>query len=169
MFYWNDVEASRQLIAAVVTLVLFVVTAPRGRRWLARGSLLLLLLSPLPLLLAPLFPAATDAAGFAHQAVRFLALASLLQSLLLLLVVAVWERIGRPMPQIFLDVLPAFGRQEPLQVISLPGQPSSLPSWGLPCGIRSAMSLPDLLSTRSIPSRSMIGFSTTTIRLTSAR
>jgi small-conductance mechanosensitive channel/CRP-like cAMP-binding protein len=105
MFYWNDVEASRQLIAAVVTLVLFVVTAPRGRRWLARGSLLLLLLSPLPLLLAPLFPAATDAAGFAHQAVRFLALASLLQSLLLLLVVAVWERIGRPMPQIFLDVL----------------------------------------------------------------
>ena len=43
MFHWNDVEASRQLIAAVVTLVLFVVTAPRGRRWLARGALLLLL------------------------------------------------------------------------------------------------------------------------------
>lgn len=105
MFSWNDIEASRLLIAAAVTLFLFVATAPRGRRWLTRGSLVLLLIAPLPLLLAPLFPAATDATGFAHQIIRFLALASLLQSLLLLLVVSVWERIGRPIPQIFLDVL----------------------------------------------------------------
>ena len=105
MAAWNDVETSRQLIAAVVTLLVFVATAPRGRRWLARGSLVFLALSPLPLVLELLFPTAAGAAGFAHQAVRFFALASLLQSLLLVVVVSAWERIGRPLPQIFLDVL----------------------------------------------------------------
>ncbi len=105
MAAWNDVESSRQLIAAVVTLLVFVATAPRGRRWLARGSLVLLALSPLPLVLEVLFPTAAGAAGFAHQAVRFFALASLLQSLLLVVVVSVWERVGWPLPQIFLDVL----------------------------------------------------------------
>ena len=105
MAAWNDAETSRQLIAAVVTLLVFVATAPRGRRWLARGSLVLLAVSPLPLLLEVLFPAAAGAAGFAHQTVRFFALASLLQSLLLVVVVSVWERVGWPLPQIFLDVL----------------------------------------------------------------
>jgi len=102
---WNDVEASRQLIAAVITLLVFVTTAPRGRRWMARGSLVLLALSPLPLVLEILFPTAAAAVDVAHQAVRFFALASLLQSLLLIVVVSVWERIGWPLPQIFLDVL----------------------------------------------------------------
>ena len=104
-FGWNDAESSRQLLAAVVAVLLFVATAPRGRRWLARGSVILLALCPLPAVLALLFPSATGADGFALQTMRFLVLASLLQSLLLLLVVSGWERIGRPLPKIFLDVL----------------------------------------------------------------
>ena len=104
-FGWNDTESSRQLVAAIVAVLLFLVTAPRGRRWLARGSVILLALCPLPALFALLFPSASGADSFALQTVRFLMLASLLQSLLLLLVVSGWERIGRPLPRIFLDVL----------------------------------------------------------------
>ncbi len=104
-FGWNDTESSRQLVAAVVAVLLFLVTAPRGRRWLARGSVILLALCPLPALVALLFPSASGADSFALQTVRFLMLASLLQSLLLLFVVSGWERIGRPLPRIFLDVL----------------------------------------------------------------
>jgi small-conductance mechanosensitive channel/CRP-like cAMP-binding protein len=102
---WNDAESSRQLVAAVLTLLVFLVTAPRGRRWLARGSVVLLVLYPLPAAIALLFPSAAGADGFALQTARFLLLASLLQSLLLLIVVSGWERIGKPLPRIFLDVL----------------------------------------------------------------
>jgi len=102
---WNDAESSRQLVAAVLTLLVFLVTAPRGRRWLAPGSVVLLVLYPLPAAIALLFPSAAGADGFALQTARFLLLASLLQSLLLLIVVSGWERIGKPLPRIFLDVL----------------------------------------------------------------
>ena len=101
---WNDAESSRQLLTACLAVLIFLLTAPPGRRWLARGSVILLALCPLPPLFALLFPSATSADGFALQTVRFLALASLLQSLLLLVVVSLWERIGTPLPKIFLDV-----------------------------------------------------------------
>jgi small-conductance mechanosensitive channel/CRP-like cAMP-binding protein len=101
----EDVEASRQFIVALVVLLILVASAPAGRRRLARGPVVLLLLCPLPGLFAVLFPLAEQAGRLAHYAVRFLALASLLQSLLLIVLVSVWERIGRPMPKIFLDVL----------------------------------------------------------------
>ncbi len=102
---WRDAESTRQLATAVGAVLVFLATAPRGRRWLARGSVALLALCPLPPLIALLFPSATAADGFALQTVRFLALASLLQSLLLLVVVSGWERLGRPLPKISLDVL----------------------------------------------------------------
>ena len=102
---WNDTETTRQILGAVLALVLFVITAPRGRRWVARSPLVLLLLSPLPLVLPLLFPSVQSAVGLSQQAVRFFALASLLQSLVLVVFVSGWERIRDPVPKIFLDVL----------------------------------------------------------------
>jgi small-conductance mechanosensitive channel/CRP-like cAMP-binding protein len=99
------VAVGRELAAAVVAAALFAVTAPRGRRWLAWAPLVLILLSPLPLAVAPLFPDAADAPRMAMFGVRFFLLASLLQSVLLLVAVSLWERVAQPMPRIFLDVL----------------------------------------------------------------
>jgi small-conductance mechanosensitive channel len=98
-------DLGRELVVAVVALVLFIVTAPRGRRLLSWGPAALLVLAPLPLAVAALFPDAVDAPRLAAFGIRFFLLASLLQSVLLLVAVSVWERIGRPMPKIFLDVL----------------------------------------------------------------
>jgi small-conductance mechanosensitive channel/CRP-like cAMP-binding protein len=105
MMVWNDTETTRQLLGAVLALVLFVITAPSGRRWVARSPLVLLLLSPLPVVLPLLFPSVQSAVGLSQQAVRFFALASLLQSLVLVVFVSGWERIRDPVPKIFLDVL----------------------------------------------------------------
>jgi small-conductance mechanosensitive channel/CRP-like cAMP-binding protein len=99
------IAVGRELAAALVAVALFTITAPRGRRWLAWVPIALLLLAPLPLAVAPLFPDAADAPRLAVFAIRFFLLASLLQSVLLLIAVSLWERIGQPMPRIFLDVL----------------------------------------------------------------
>ena len=101
----GDHELGRELIVALVALVLFVFSAPRGRRWLAWGPITLLLLAPLPLAVAWLFPDSFDAPKIAALGIRFFLLASLLQSVLLMVVVSAWERISRPIPRIFLDVL----------------------------------------------------------------
>jgi len=101
----GDHELGRELIVALVALVLFVFSAPRGRRWLAWGPITLLLLAPLPLAVAWLFPDSFDAPKIAASGMRFFLLASLLQSVLLIVVVSAWERISRPIPRIFLDVL----------------------------------------------------------------
>ncbi|MFM8706789.1 MAG: mechanosensitive ion channel domain-containing protein, partial [Planctomycetia bacterium] len=98
-------DLGRELVVAVVALLLFMVTAPRGRRLLSWGPAALLVLAPLPLAVAALFPDAVDAPRLAAFGIRFFLLASLLQSVLLLVAVSVWERISRPMPRIFLDVL----------------------------------------------------------------
>ena len=101
----GDHELGSELIVALVALVLFVFSAPRGRRWLAWGPITLLLLAPLPLAVAWLFPDSFDAPKIAALGIRFFLLASLLQSALLMVIVSVWERISRPIPRIFLDVL----------------------------------------------------------------
>ena len=101
----GDHELGRELIVALVALVLFVFSAPRGRRWLAWGPITLLLLAPLPLAVAWLFPDSFDAPKIAALGIRFFLLASLLQSVLLMVIVSAWERISRPIPRIFLDVL----------------------------------------------------------------
>jgi len=101
----GDHELGRELLVALVALVLFVFSAPRGRRWLAWGPITLLLLAPLPLAVAWLFPDSFDAPKIAASGMRFFLLASLLQSVLLMVVVSAWERISRPIPRIFLDVL----------------------------------------------------------------
>ena len=101
----GDHELGRELIVALAALVLFVFSAPRGRRWLAWGPITLLLLAPLPLAVAWLFPDSFDAPRIAALGIRFFLLASLLQSVLLMVVVSAWERVSRPIPRIFLDVL----------------------------------------------------------------
>jgi small-conductance mechanosensitive channel/CRP-like cAMP-binding protein len=101
----GDANVGRELVVALVALTLFIFTAPRGRRWLSWGPAALLLLAPLPLAVAWLFPDAADGPMAALFGIRFFLLASLLQSVLLLVAVSAWERITRPMPRIFLDVL----------------------------------------------------------------
>jgi len=101
----GDANVGRELVVALVALTLFIFTAPRGRRWLSWGPAALLLLAPVPLAVAWLFPDAADGPMAALFGIRFFLLASLLQSVLLLVAVSAWERITRPMPRIFLDVL----------------------------------------------------------------
>ncbi|NBW87301.1 MAG: hypothetical protein EBR23_10860 [Planctomycetia bacterium] len=72
---------------------------------MALWSLVFILLAPLPFAIALLFPHAANAPRVAIDGCGLLLLASLLQSVLLVATVSAWERIMRPMPQIFLDVL----------------------------------------------------------------
>ncbi len=114
LFFWTDATAIREGILAVAALVVFLVTAPRGRRWLSWLSISLLALSVIPLIAVIVFPfpAGADAdsggghgLGHAHHVHRFLLVASLFQSCLLLVVVCIWERVARAMPKIFVDIL----------------------------------------------------------------
>jgi small-conductance mechanosensitive channel len=101
----GDANVGRELVVALVALTLFIFSAPRGRRWLSWGPAALLLLAPVPLAVAWLFPDAADGPMAALFGIRFFLLASLLQSVLLLVAVSAWERITRPIARIFLDVL----------------------------------------------------------------
>jgi small-conductance mechanosensitive channel/CRP-like cAMP-binding protein len=114
LVFWTDATAIREGILAVAALVVFLVTAPRGRRWLSWLSISLLALSVIPLIAIIVFPfpatvgaegGAAHGLGHAHHVQRFLLVASFLQSCLLLVVVCGWERLARPMPKIFIDIL----------------------------------------------------------------
>ena len=100
----HDGDVIRELIAAVVVLVVFLLTAPRPRKRLAIASMVLLGLSPLPVLVGFLFPEERSGVGYSLFGVRFFALASLFHSTLLVAAVSVWERLAGPMQKIFLDV-----------------------------------------------------------------
>jgi small-conductance mechanosensitive channel/CRP-like cAMP-binding protein len=102
---WGDLELQRKFLAAAVALVVLVVTLPRGRRRMAFWSLAFIMLAPLPFAVALLFPHAPSAPQVALDGCGLLLLASLLQSVLLVVAVSAWERVMRPMPQILLDVL----------------------------------------------------------------
>lgn len=102
---WADVVASREIVLALVALAVFLATAPKGRRWLGWVPIALGLLTLLPLAAAIIQPVAGNAPPRAHYLVRFFVVASLLQSLLLVGCVSVWERFARPLPKIFLDVM----------------------------------------------------------------
>ncbi|MFM8952426.1 MAG: mechanosensitive ion channel family protein [Planctomycetaceae bacterium] len=101
----RDSNTTRSLIAAVVAAALFLLTAPRGRRWLARGPTLLLGLAILPLVAAALFPEEAAAGEAATLGSRFFVLAALFQSIVLIALVSVWEQLVRPSSAILLDVL----------------------------------------------------------------
>jgi small-conductance mechanosensitive channel/CRP-like cAMP-binding protein len=102
---WGNADVGRELIVAIVALAFFFFSAPRGRRWLSWGPATLVFLAPLPLAVAWLFPDSPDAPRTAAFGIRFFLMASLLQSVLLIIAVSGWERISRPIPKIFLDVL----------------------------------------------------------------
>jgi small-conductance mechanosensitive channel/CRP-like cAMP-binding protein len=98
------VELPRKAIAALVALIVAWLTLPRGRRHLASWPLTLLCLAPLPFLAMLLFPESADGMSLAVDGARFFLLASILQSILLVVAVSVWERFAKPWPTIFLDV-----------------------------------------------------------------
>lgn len=100
-----DGDLWRELVVALAALAVLGLTLPRQRRRLWMWPFALVLFSLLPFVIALLFPDSATAPTIAVLAARFFLLASLLQSVLLVLVVAVWERIGRPIPRIFLDLL----------------------------------------------------------------
>ncbi len=99
-----DAELQRKALVAVLVWVIAVAILPRQRRWLTVWPLVLLLLAPLPFLAGLLFPESLEAPARALDGCRFFLLASLLQSVLLILAVGIWERFARPWPRIFLDV-----------------------------------------------------------------
>ena len=101
----TSLDLRRELLAAVVALVVVAAILPRGRRRLAAWPLALLLLAPLPFAVALLFPETVGTPAAAILGERFFLLASLLQSVLLMAGVAIWERLRPPLPKIFLDVL----------------------------------------------------------------
>ena len=94
--------AARELIAAVVAVAVVAVAAPRGRRGLAWWPLALAASGGL---LAGMAVAAPDALAGLLPFVRFFAIASLLQSAVIVGAVTAWEWFARPMPRIFFDVL----------------------------------------------------------------
>jgi len=101
----RDGDTLRSLMAAIVAIALLWFTAPRGRRWLARGPAVLLGLAILPLAAATLFPEEAAAAEAAASGARFFVLAALFQAIVLMALVSVWGRLVRPPSAILLDVL----------------------------------------------------------------
>lgn len=93
----------RLALVTVVAVVVLVAALPRIRRRWAVWPVAFLLLAPLPLVVALPLADRLDLT-MAAAAARILLLGALFQSLLLVLVVAVWERLGPPLPRIFLDV-----------------------------------------------------------------
>jgi len=108
---WTDATSTREAVLAVAALALFLVTAPRGRRRLAILPLVLLGLALVDLAVVAVFPPLREGRGpgpsAGHYLLRFFLVASLLESLLLLVTVAAWERVMGPVSQIFLDILRA--------------------------------------------------------------
>jgi len=95
----------REVFAAAVGVALLLALLPRGRRRMALVPLALILLAPLPSAVALLFPDSQGAAATAVALARFALLSSLFLSVVVLALVVAWERVARPLPRIFLDVV----------------------------------------------------------------
>ena len=99
-----DADLQRKLLGAAIVWAVALATVPRARRWMTVWPLLLLLLAPVPYLVALLFPESAEAPALALDGCHFFLLASLLQSALVVFAVSLWERFASPWPRIFLDV-----------------------------------------------------------------
>ncbi len=103
---WNDATAIREGILAALLLAVYIATAPRGKRRLAWMSIGLLGIACVVLGLLAVFPRPDVAGGgHAHHVLRFFLVASALQSVLVIVGVSVWERLWKPLPKIFLDIV----------------------------------------------------------------
>jgi small-conductance mechanosensitive channel/CRP-like cAMP-binding protein len=94
-----------EFLLAAVALAVFLVSAPAGRRRYGWGAGILLGLATVPLVVAAFLPSDGEAARTVLPTARFFLLASLFHSLVLVVGVSCWERIGPPVPLIFLDVV----------------------------------------------------------------
>jgi len=90
------------LVLAGLAVAFVLAVLPRGRKSPAWGSLFLVAVGGVIAAFAAVTPAIGDSV---RPVVRFCAVASLLQSLVLLVGVAIWERFARPLPRILLDLL----------------------------------------------------------------
>ena len=99
-----DADLQRKVLGAAIVWAVALATVPRARRWMTVWPLLLLMLAPVPYLVALLFPESAEAPALARDGCHFFLLASLLQSALVVFAVSLWERFASPWPRIFLDV-----------------------------------------------------------------
>ena len=99
-----DADLQRKVLGAAIVWAVALATVPRARRWMTVWPLLLLMLAPVPFLVALLFPESAEAPALARDGCHFFLLASLLQSALVVVAVSLWERFASPWPRIFLDV-----------------------------------------------------------------
>ncbi len=97
-------DLQRKAIVAIAAWLVAAVTMPRSHRRMAVWPLVLLVLAPVPFAFTLLFPESSDAPDVALQASHFFLLASLLQSVVLIIAVSLWERFAVAWPKIFLDV-----------------------------------------------------------------
>ena len=103
---WNDATAIREGVLAVLLLAVYLATAPRGRRRLAWMSIGLLGLAGVVLALLAVFPRPDiPGGGHSHHVLRFFLVASALQTVLVIVGVSVWERLWKPLPKIFIDIV----------------------------------------------------------------
>ncbi|MEN9734809.1 MAG: hypothetical protein RLZ45_2804 [Verrucomicrobiota bacterium] len=100
-----DMGVLMEALVAVGACGLLLLSLPAGSRIRARWPVLLLIGAPFPWLLSLLFPGFDGVVTAAKLLSRFLLLASLLQSILLLTTACIWERIRKPLPRIVVDVL----------------------------------------------------------------
>jgi small-conductance mechanosensitive channel len=96
------VPGGAELVVAAVAAVVVAALVPQGRRWLAWPPLFLVVGAVVVAALGAVFPGDN---ATVKGIVRFLAIAAILQCLILLVAVSAWERFSRPLPKIFLDVL----------------------------------------------------------------
>jgi len=101
----SGVESVREFLLASAALAVFLASAPAGRRRLGWGASVLLALGLVPVLVAAIVPADEAGGRTVLLTSRFFILASLFHSLVLIVGVSCWERIGTALPQIFLDVV----------------------------------------------------------------
>ena len=94
-----------EMLIAVGACALLFITLPAGSRNQTRWPVWLLAASPLPWIVSLFFPNFTGAVMAARHFTRFLLLASLLQSILLLVTTCLWERFRKPLPRIVVDIL----------------------------------------------------------------
>lgn len=94
-----------EMLVAVGACALLFITLPAGSRNQNRWPVWLLAAAPLPWIVSLFFPNFTGAVTAARHFTRFLLLASLLQSILLLVTTCLWERFRKPLPRIVVDIL----------------------------------------------------------------
>ena len=98
-------DLPRELLVALAAIAVAFVLPLGKRRRLVQVPIIFLLLAPLPIAAAGLFPESIDLNRFLGLGIHFFLITSIVQSLLIIFCISIWEQVSRPMPKIFFDVL----------------------------------------------------------------